>query len=303
MNKELVSVIIPSYGRPDYLADSIQSILQQDYAAIELIVVDDNGRGSASQLATEELIHSLQVNYAIRYIVHEENRGGAAARNTGVEAASGELIALLDNDDSALPQRISRQVAALKDANSMDHSIQACLCLAIRKKYGAEIDRGVPKYKNNYLFELLAIHENLNIGSTILLYKETYNQLQGFDSRFRRNQDVEFMIRFYENYDATILNEHLTIINIDDRSNIPTYTKIAETKALLLKKYKTLIERFPERQQREIYKNHSLEIAKVALWNKNIGGFLKAYKNARLTLKESLAFIYDVCKKTIMHLK
>lgn len=306
MPKKLVSVIIPSYGRPGYLAVCIQSMLNQDYPFIEIIVVDDNGKGTSNQIKTEQLIIKLRKDHTdhnIKYIVHTNNRGGAAARNTGVSMANGEIIALLDNDDLSLPARISMQVKTLLIANKEDPSIKACLCLAIKKKHGTEIDRDVFQYKNNYLFELLAIQVNLGIGSCGIFYKSVYNELQGFDERFTRNQDIEFMIRYYEKFNTITVNEHLVVINIDDRSNIPSYQKIKETKHLLLSKYKSIIEQFTPKQKKEIYRSHSLEIAKVALWNKNIGGFLKGYKEAKLSFSETIAFMLDVFKKAFMHLK
>lgn len=299
---ELVSVIIPSYGRPQYLSNSIQSVIEQNYESIELIVVDDNGRGKPMQIETESIVNQFKANFPIQYIVHELNRGGAAARNTGVAISTGKIIAFLDNDDLSLPTRISRQVDWLQKSHELDPTTKACICLPIRKKHNIEIDRTEPRDKKNYLFDLLALKVNL-YTSCILLYKDVYQKLQGFDEAFSRNQDLEFMVRFYERYNAISLNEYLVIINIDDRSNIATYEKIKETKQLLFEKYISIIERFPSALQKEIYKNNYLEIAKIALWNKNIGGFLKAYRSAQLSLKETIVFIADGLRKAIIHLK
>src|SRR5690606_36481755 len=227
------------YGRPAFLAESVRSVIEQDYPQLEIIVVDDNGRDQAHQAETQQLIDRLQHNASARgkkltYIVHEHNRGGAAARNTGVENAAGSLVALLDNDDTCMLDRISKQVDHLLTENHDDPNVMASLCLPIRMKHRREIDREVPKFKQNYLYELLSIQKNLQIGSAILLFKSAYQSLGGFDPDFRRNQDVEFMIRFYDRWDAAKLNEHLIIAHIDDRSNIPNYQKIVETKQRLL---------------------------------------------------------------------
>lgn len=308
MEKPLVSVIIPSYGRPAFLAESVRSVIEQDYPRLEIIVVDDNGRDQDHQRATHELIELLRSDAVahhkqLKYVVHEVNLGGAAARNTGVESAAGTLIALLDNDDTCMPDRISKQVNHLLQQNQVNPNVKASLCLPIRMKHSKEIDREIAKFKSNFLFELLAIRLNLQIGSAILLYKSAYAALGGFDPEFRRNQDVEFMIRFYDRWDAAMLNEHLIIAHIDDRSNIPNYQKIVETKQLLLSKYADIIGRFDISQQKEIYKSHALEVAKVALWNKNIGGFFKGLYQARLGFRETVFFFRDVAKKAIMHLR
>src|SRR5690606_4061731 len=142
----------------------------------------------------------------VRYLVHEINRGGAAARNTGVKAAKGDLLALLDNDDTYMPERISRQAELLLVSNQADPRIKACICLPVRMKYGKEVDRESAKYQRNYLYELLAIQVSLHTGSSLLMFKSAYESLGGFDEQFRRNQDIEFMIRFYEKWDTVMLN-------------------------------------------------------------------------------------------------
>lgn len=100
----IVSVVIPAYNGESYIKESIQSILDQSFSDFELIVVDD-----ASTDATRDVIFSIK-DERIRYLRHEENRGTAAATCTGLDAASGKYIALLDQDDIALPQRLEMQV-------------------------------------------------------------------------------------------------------------------------------------------------------------------------------------------------
>jgi len=101
-NKKIprISVIIPSYNRANTIGRAIQSALSQSYQDFEIIVIDD---GSTDH--TEEVIRSFQ-DSRIRYIRHNRNRGGSAARNTGIHAARGEYIAFLDSDDEWLPQKL-----------------------------------------------------------------------------------------------------------------------------------------------------------------------------------------------------
>lgn len=98
-----VSVIIPTYNRGWVVAEAVESVLGQDYAGpLELIVVDD---GSTDH--TPEIL----AGFAERIrVIRQENRGVSAARNRGIDAASGELIALLDSDDLWLAAKLSRQV-------------------------------------------------------------------------------------------------------------------------------------------------------------------------------------------------
>jgi glycosyltransferase involved in cell wall biosynthesis len=103
-----VSVIIPAYNNAEYLGETIQSVLEQLYTNLEVIVVND-----ASPDHTPEIVKQFD-DPRIRYIIHEENRGLSAARNTGMRAADGELIALLDGDDLYHPEKLRMHVEFLE---------------------------------------------------------------------------------------------------------------------------------------------------------------------------------------------
>lgn len=101
-----VSVVVPSYNAARFLPLAIESILAQSAPPHEVIVVDDGSTDDTSAVLATLDAASVRV-------IHQPNRGPAAARNTGIAAAAGELIALLDADDIALPQRLATQTAAL----------------------------------------------------------------------------------------------------------------------------------------------------------------------------------------------
>ena len=103
----LVSVILPSYNRGELLPQSIDSVLSQSYANVELIVVDD---GSSDDTAA--VVRACSA--AIRY-VRQPHAGVAAARNRGLAEARGELIAFQDSDDLWRPGKLDRQVELLKE--------------------------------------------------------------------------------------------------------------------------------------------------------------------------------------------
>ena len=111
MTDPLVSVVIPTYDRPEMLARATTSVLEQRYGPIELIIVDDASPEPVAPMIEELPIDSLEASKVIR---HGTNRNGAAARNTGIRAASGEYIAFLDDDDVWHPEFLTRQVAAFE---------------------------------------------------------------------------------------------------------------------------------------------------------------------------------------------
>jgi glycosyltransferase involved in cell wall biosynthesis len=98
----LVSVVIPTYYRNDWLSKAIKSVFEQTYEPTDIIVVDDSGEGYAESVAE---------GHDVTYIAHDENLGGNPARNTGIEASEGEYIQLLDDDDRMEPTKIEKQVA------------------------------------------------------------------------------------------------------------------------------------------------------------------------------------------------
>ena len=97
--KPLVSVIIPTYKRSKSLNRAIDSVLSQTYPNIEIIVVDDNGKGSKYQIETEKSLENYIKTDKIKYITHDVNRNGSAARNTGFKHSMGEYINFLDDGD------------------------------------------------------------------------------------------------------------------------------------------------------------------------------------------------------------
>lgn len=94
----LFSIVIPTYKRPAYLKKSIESLLEQTNQNFEIIVVDDNNDNDKEQALTEEVVRELN-NSKILYVKNLSNKGANYSRNRGIALASGEFIALLDDDD------------------------------------------------------------------------------------------------------------------------------------------------------------------------------------------------------------
>jgi glycosyltransferase involved in cell wall biosynthesis len=103
----MVSVIIPTYNRAGIVQASIESVLQQTYPNVEVVVVDD---GSSDD--TRRVVESY--GEPVRY-VYQQNAGVSAARNTGFARARGEFVALLDSDDQFLPWKLEAQVRVLRE--------------------------------------------------------------------------------------------------------------------------------------------------------------------------------------------
>ncbi|KZD58116.1 MULTISPECIES: glycosyltransferase family 2 protein [Bacillus] len=112
---DLVSVVIPTYARNDMLQRAINSVLNQVYSNIEILVIDDNGNGSDYRRETEKIMSQYELNNKVKYIKNSENMGGARSRNVGIKHAKGKFIAFLDDDDEYLPENIEEKLAVFKN--------------------------------------------------------------------------------------------------------------------------------------------------------------------------------------------
>lgn len=115
MNQPMVSVVLATYRRESPLKHALQSLMQQTYKNIEIIVVDDN-----DDPAWNDIVRNVvsECGGAVRLIENHPNLGSANARNAGIQQASGEYITFLDDDDVYLPDKVARQVTALTDSEA-----------------------------------------------------------------------------------------------------------------------------------------------------------------------------------------
>ncbi len=110
--EDLISVVIPTFGRTDTLQHAVSSVMTQTYQHFEILIVDDNTDPEIS-LEVEKIVSLFQDN-RIRRIKNERNLGGALSRNEGIYASRGEYIAFLDDDDRFYPEKLQKQLALIK---------------------------------------------------------------------------------------------------------------------------------------------------------------------------------------------
>ena len=107
--KPLVTVLIPLYGAEKYVAETLESVLNQEYENFEVLIIDDCGNDNSYSIAIEY----AQKDSRIKVLKNDCNRGIAYTRNRGISESKGEFIALLDDDDIIVGQRIKEQVEFL----------------------------------------------------------------------------------------------------------------------------------------------------------------------------------------------
>jgi glycosyltransferase involved in cell wall biosynthesis len=114
MEKELVSVIMPTYNGEKFIAESIDSILNQTYKNLELLITDDN---STSQAFLDLLDSYAEKDNRIKIFHLDKNYGPGVARNNSIKHAKGRYIAFCDSDDRWIPEKLEKQIAFIKEKN------------------------------------------------------------------------------------------------------------------------------------------------------------------------------------------
>lgn len=227
MEQPLVSVIIPTYSRPDNIVRAIDSVLAQTYKNIEIIVVDDNGQGTQFQIETENVLSDYISKGKIIYIKHDVNKNGSAARNTGFRACHGQYVNFLDDDDVFMPEKIEKQIEQLEC--NPEYGATYCNTKKREKRtFPNKIYYTIShnNQKGNVLKEYLTGRCQFNTSAILFRYT-VVSSLNGFDESWRRHQDFEIMVRFFRNNiimctcDEPLLLYDLTI----DRINVPNASK------------------------------------------------------------------------------
>ena len=162
----LVSVIIPTFDRAAWLGEAIASILAQTYPHLELLVVDDG-----SHDATPEMVQAF--GPVLTYI-RQARAGVSAARNRGVAASRGALVAFLDSDDMWLPGKVAAQVALLQQ----QPQVHACYTDEIWIRHGVRVNpRQIHQKHSGWLFEP-SLPRCIISPSSIMLRRTLWDHLE-----------------------------------------------------------------------------------------------------------------------------
>lgn len=235
-----VSVIIPTYKRSDYLIRAINSVLNQTYENIEIIVVDDNGIGNEFQIENEKKLSKYVDEKKIIYLKHDINKNGAAARNSGLKVASGDFITFLDDDDFFLKQRIELLVKELEDNQHFD----AVYSSMVKIKNNHIYNYRVGNKNGNLMEDVLSQYSFFGTGSNMFFTKKAIDKIGEFDETFFRFQDLEYMARFFENeFNICSVNKVLVVKCEEDTMNVPNYERMKLAKEMFSNKFADSIKR------------------------------------------------------------
>ncbi|MCP3460065.1 glycosyltransferase family 2 protein [Bradyrhizobium sp. CCGUVB23] len=182
-----VSVVIPTYNRADRLEGAIRSALAQNPKPLEIIIVDD---GSSD---LPDVTWLTDIDPCVRVIRHERNRGGNVARNTGIDAARGDLVALLDADDRWFPNKLAIQLSQIGGRTS--GSYFACAnALFDGGGWDGRPTNARPPHQGEDISRYFLVHCYGFLSSTLLLPTQLAKAVR-FDERLKKHQDQDFGLR------------------------------------------------------------------------------------------------------------
>ena len=199
MNRDLVSVILPTFNRAWTVKEAIDSVLCQDYPHIQLIVIDD---GSTDN--TLELLAAYETDIMV---LHQANKGVSAARNAGIKKSHGQFIALLDSDDSWDPKKISCQVDFFRD------NPEALICQTeeIWIRNGKRVNPKVKHKKPSGMIFEPSLELCLVSPSAVMMRKELFEIKGYFNEDFTVCEDYDLWLRVSSTLPVFLIDKPYTI--------------------------------------------------------------------------------------------
>lgn len=290
--RPLVSVVIPTYKRPDMLVRAIRSVLNQTYKPIEIIVVDDNGKNLEEQLRTEALIQDFKE--VISYIVHEKNKGGSAARNTGWREAKGKYITYLDDDDEINSEKISEQVKCLE---ALDDSWGACYTAYHIQHPNGFVQKSATNQQGDVYLRALMRTFYMGSGSNVLYKKDIVDLVGGYDETFKRNQDIEFMTRCFEKCNVAYVDKDLLTVHLEIREFKRTFKFLDDVTEFYLDKFQDRINLLNTRDKHRVISVITLDRVRIAVMYHEFKYSIRLLKNNHVKIGEIISYIIYLVKR------
>ena len=203
----LVSVITSVYNGEAYVEECIDSILNQTFQDFEYIILNNGSTDRTAEILnhyTDSRIH----------IIHQENLGISRSLNKGINLSKSELIARLDADDYALPQRLEKQIAF------MEQHPKVVLC---GSRFKELIGEKFSPQKVQFVEQDKDIRNTISCfnpfsHSTTMIRKTVFTKIGGYNKNFEYSQDYDLWIRLLNVGEASILKEELVVARLAEQS-------------------------------------------------------------------------------------
>ncbi|MCC4831104.1 glycosyltransferase family 2 protein [Shewanella sp. 10N.7] len=240
---EIVSVIIPTYNRVDLLKKALDSVLNQNYQHIEVVIVDD-----ASTDNTLNFCNSLD-DVRISYHRFDSSKGGNYARNFGVQKSRGSIIAFLDDDDEWLPLKLTEQLRILQIQSQVGLVYTGASVVNLEHDLKYNI---VPKERGDLSRSILT-YNHIGTTSSVMMRRSIFEEAGMFDIEMPQLQDYDLWIRVcqicnIEFIDRPLINYY---VHTNGTQITTSVDKNKQSIEMIDKKYADLISTLSEKEQKK----------------------------------------------------
>ena len=295
MEQPLVSIIIPTYKRPDTLDRAINSVLNQTYKNIEVIVVDDNNPDTEGRHLTESKMAPFADNPRVRYIKHEKNKNGSAARNTGARYSQAKYVAFLDDDDEFLPEKIAAQVKRLEE---LPEEYAVCYTKVVFEKENGNISESKENREGDLFFDALTRELSFQAGSNLFIRKEVFDSIGGFDESFKRSQDKEVVTRLLQHHKIAYAPVKGVLAHVyEDHSFVNPF----EITAYYVEKMKPFVDSLDSNMRRNFYKAINGQLFYYSVTEKKIGKAIVLILKGKVSLLTAWKILYNGFKSKYLN--
>ncbi len=260
----LVTVIIPTYKRVKKLARAINSVYNQTYDNIEIIIINDDPNSVIEKF--------IDLKKNVKWINHKRNQGPSAARNSGIQRAKGKYIAFLDDDDFFLKTKIEKLVNSMESLNNE--------WIGIYSWYIREKSRKVIKSnaEGDLSLPLLKCNMHLAGGSSLLLKTDIVKSIGGFNISYQIHEDWNFILKLCKKGKIKLFKEPLFVVGTSEHHHSHVSPEnFLKVKFKYLKDLNSFISSYGYKTSKRIHTAHLSRVAILFLNKRKISESLKVF--------------------------
>jgi glycosyltransferase involved in cell wall biosynthesis len=263
MSEPAISIVLPTFNRRELLAPALDSVAAQTWRDFELIVADDG-----SDAPTREWLAARAREQAFTLLLLEHRGNPAAARNAALAVARGRYVAFLDSDDSWLPQKLARQLAALQASGRRWSYTAISRITATGAPLPGDDARGWAIHEGAIFAPLLRQEVGLALP-TVLAERALIAEAGGFDEQLRVHEDFDLWLRLALRADVAVVREALTQVRCHDRHFSVVGAESIEGWDRVLEKYETTLD--DARARTEVRRARAATAVKLARYRARSG--------------------------------
>jgi len=210
-NNHMVSVVIPAYNADPWIAETLDSVLEQTFRDFEVIVVDDGSTDQTPELAAS---YGDQIRY-----LHKENGGTPSARNAGIRAARGSYIAFVDADDLWRPEKLEIQMQLFHDDPDLAWVYSSAILFEEQvNQLLYRVNQGMKMYAGDILRPLLL--SSFICSATPVIRRDVFDTVGYFEESFPHSDEWDMWLRIAAKYEVGFVDQPLAKHRIHANSKI-----------------------------------------------------------------------------------